>query len=545
MIRASIVVATYNRGASIERLVRQLAAQTVASDLEVVIIDDGSREDPTPRLRALDVPFTLVVERQENAGAAAARHRGVTRARGPVILFLDDDMQVHEGLVAAHLAIHDRDPNAVVLGRIKPDPEMKLELFERFHADVLERFANDVISGKVTFRGPNVYTGNLSMKRDAYLRAGGFDATLGHSEDAELGVRLEKNGATFYLSDVAASIHSSDRDSLAGFRKRAKAYGTFDSRIGKKHPDAPHASPWRYFRELSSLSRPLLVLSLAAPGAGEKLATAAVALASRLERAGLERAALRGMTLVFGLEYARGMRAEAGAIGNAITDWLDYARRAGPASRTERTLVAASQLREAVRQDHATLRHYGAKYGGRDGDEGDLPRDAVVRIGFQIMVAVRLMHFFRDAGATPLAMITSRLIRHLYGSDIHWDAQIEPGVQIVHGMGLAISPKARVGKDAILFHNVTLGESASTAAQAASGRSATGAPNVGRNVHIGPGATLLGPITIGEDSKIMASCVVRDDVPPGSLVSAPDAEVHPRVTQRVAGSLHKKDSAPS
>jgi serine acetyltransferase/GT2 family glycosyltransferase len=535
--RASVVVATYNRGASIERLVRQLAAQTVARDLEVVIVDDGSREDPTPRLRALAVPFSLAIERQKNAGAAAARHRAVTLARAPVILFLDDDMQVDPHLVAAHLELHDRDPNAVVLGRIKPDPEMKLELFERFHADVLERFARDVISGKVTFRGPNVYTGNLSMKREAYLRAGGFDATLGHSEDAELGVRLEKNGATFYLSDDAASIHSSDRDSLAGFRKRAKAYGTFDSRIGKKHPDVPHASPWRYFRELSTRARPLLALSLAAPRVGESLATAAVSISNALDRAGLERAALKGMTLVFGLEYARGMRAEAGAIGNAITDWLDYARRAGPASRTEKTLVAATEMRDAVREDHATLRHYSEKYGGREGDEGDLPRDAVVRIGFQIMVAVRLMHFFRDAGATPLAMVTSRLIRHLYGSDIHWDAKIEPGVQIVHGMGLAISPKARIGKDAIIFHNVTLGESAN------------GAPSVGRNVHIGPGATLLGPITVGEGSKIMASCVVREDVPPGSLVSAPDADVRPRVTPRVAGTLHtppsKKDSAPS
>jgi serine acetyltransferase/GT2 family glycosyltransferase len=519
-MRASVVVATYNRGASIERLVRQLALQSVASELEVVIVDDGSKEDPTPRLRALDVPFTLVVERQKNAGAAAARHKGVMLATGPVVLFLDDDMQIHSRLVEAHLAHHDKDPNAVVLGRIKPDPDLKMELFERFHADVLERFASDVLSGKVKFRGPNVYTGNLSLRRDAYLRAGGFDHTLGHSEDAELGVRLEKLGQNFYLSDEAASIHSSDRDSLAGFRRRAKAYGTFDSRIGKKHPDAPHASPWRYFRELSGLSRPLLALSLAAPRAGETLATAAVSISNAFARAGLEAVALRGMTLVFGLEYARGMRDEAGTVVAAIEDWLDYVDRTGERS----VLVAAAKMRKAVREDHATLRRYGEKYGGREADEKDLPKDAVVRIGFQIMVAVRLMGFFRDAGMTPLAMITSRMIRHLYGSDIHWDAKFEPGVQIVHGMGLAISPKARVGKDVILFQNVTLGESGN------------GAPNVGKSVHIGPGATLLGPITIGDGTKIMASCVIREDVPPNSLVSAPDPDVRPRVTPRIVRS---------
>ena len=530
MSRASVVVATYNRGASIDRLVRQLALQSVAPELEVVIVDDGSKEDPTPRLRALDVPFKMVVERQKNAGAAAARHKGVTLATSPVVLFLDDDMQVHSKLVEAHLAIHDSDPNAVVLGRIKPDPDLKMELFERFHADVLERFAADVISGKVKFRGPNVYTGNLSLRREAYMRAGGFDHTLGHSEDAELGVRLEKLGQNFHLSDEASSIHSSDRDSLAGFRRRAKAYGTFDSRIGKKHPDVPHASPWRYFRELTGVARPLLMFSLAAPGAGEKLATAAITLSNTFARAGLERIALRGMTLVFGLEYARGMRAEAGTIAAAIEDWLDYVIRSAASPRgvdrsgDKSLLVAAAKMRRAVREDHATLLRYGEKYGGREGDAKDLAKDAVVRIGFQIMVAVRLMHFFRDANMKPFAMLTSRMIRHLYGSDIHWDARFEPGVQIVHGMGLAISPKARVGKDVILFQNVTLGESGN------------GAPNVGDNVHIMPGATLLGPITIGDGTKIMASCVVRQDVPANSLVSAPDPNVAPRVTPRIVRS---------
>jgi serine O-acetyltransferase len=91
-------------------------------------------------------------------------------------------------------------------------------------------------------------------------------------------------------------------------------------------------------------------------------------------------------------------------------------------------------------------------------------------------------------------------------------------------MGLAISSKARVGKDAILFQNVTLGESS------------MGAPNVGRNVHVGPGATLLGPITIGEGTKIMANCVVRESVPSHSLVSAPNPDVRPRVTARAFAS---------
>jgi len=118
-----------------------------------------------------------------------------------------------------------------------------------------------------------------------------------------------------------------------------------------------------------------------------------------------------------------------------VEDWLDYVQRTGEQTKAHRVLSAATKMRHAVREDHATLRRYSEKYGGRDTEKKDLPKDALVRIGFQIMVAVRLMHFFRDAGMTPLAMVASRLIRHMYGSDIHWDARFEPGVQIVHAWG--------------------------------------------------------------------------------------------------------------
>ncbi len=523
--RISVVVPSYNRHDSVDRLLQQLGKQTV-TDFEVVLVDDGSKVDPTARFRGITLPYSLVVLRQTNAGAAAARHRGAVEAKAKVVLFLDDDMQVPPHLLSAHLQIHDRDPNAVVLGRIAPDPSMQFELFERFHAEVLERLARDVMAGRAKLVGTNVYTGNLSMRKEAYERVGGFDFSLGHSEDAELGVRLEKDGATFYLSDEASSVHSSDRASLEGFRKRAKLYGVFDSRIGKKHADMPQANPWRYFRSLSRLSRPILAGAIALPDAAAHVATAALAVSGVLDRVGLTRVALAGTTVAYGIDYARGMRQEAGSLRAAVTDYVAYARSAGPSSRVLTTASAAIDATHAVAADHETLQHYGEKYGGRTADPSDLPKDAVRRIGFQIMVAVRLMHFFRDAGSKTGAMITSRMIRHLYGSDIHWDASIMPGVLIVHGMGLAISSKARIGHDAILFQNVTLGESTGPETHE------TGAPTIGPNVHIMPGATLLGPITVGERSKIMAGCVVRTSVPPDSLVLAPEPEVRSRIVAR-------------
>jgi len=134
----------------------------------------------------------------------------------------------------------------------------------------------------------------------------------------------------------------------------------------------------------------------------------------------------------------------------------------------------------------------------------------------------RVMRFFRESRVPLVPQVMSRLIRHLYGAEIHWDARIEPGVSIVHGVGLVLSHAAVVGQGCILFQNVTLGENL----DGATGR--IGAPRLERDVHVGPGATVLGPITVGEGSKVMAGTVLTRSVPARSLVQAPEVQVAQR-----------------
>lgn len=192
------------------------------------------------------------------------------------------------------------------------------------------------------------------------------------------------------------------------------------------------------------------------------------------------------------------------------------------------TLSALREFRLAVRADHDAIRHYVTKYGSAGGVVGSLHGDFVTKVGFQVMVAYRLMRFFEMAGWPLLPQIASRLIRHLYGSDLHWRADFAPGVMIVHGMGLCVHGDARVGERCILFQHVTLGEGTHPTSRQ------TGAPRLEARVHVGPGATLLGPIVIGEGSKIMAGCVVTESVPAGSVVEAPRCTVRSRATQSTA-----------
>jgi serine O-acetyltransferase len=159
---------------------------------------------------------------------------------------------------------------------------------------------------------------------------------------------------------------------------------------------------------------------------------------------------------------------------------------------------------------------------GVDVSPRPLTAEVVQNIGLQTLVAYRIMRALHVSGHSVAAKIMSRVIRHLYGSDIHWEADFAPGIVLVHGFGLAISKAARVEEGCILFHGVTLG-------MGRDGKSGeTGAPVLEHGVHVGVGATLVGPITIGRESKIMAGCTVTHSVPVRSLVESAEPAVRAR-----------------
>lgn len=520
--QVSVVIATFNRGVLLERLLDDLAAQALpAGDFEVVVVDDGSTEPVEARLARRPAPFALWVETQRNAGAAAARHRGVTAARAELVVILDDDMRVGPGFLEAHLAAHPAGSHRAVLGAILRPPDFEaMPLFERWHQKLLEAFAERAAGG-ARLRGNELYTANLSFRREDYLAVGGFDRGLERSEDAELGLRLERHGVEIGFAAGAASVNGSDHTSLERWRGRAVRYGAFDAVIARKHAEVRHASPWRYFESVSPAVAPLLFGPSLVPGAARLAGSAAYAAASAADRLGWRRLAYTGAGITYGIDYFRGLRAELGGLG-MLVDLAKYLRAAERLTgQPFRRLDLLARLAADVRADHEMNLRYADKY--HHGTlRGSLPKDAVQRIGLQMMVAIRVMHLFRDAGLTLAAKVMSRTIRHLYASDIHWDAQFEPGVVIGHGYALGISGGVRIGTGCILLHGTSIGMGIDPVTRQ------VGEPRLERNVHVGPHAILLGPITIGEGTKIQAGALVTQSVPPGSVVWAPRSEIRPR-----------------
>jgi serine acetyltransferase len=428
-------------------------------------------------------------------------------------------MQIGPDFVEQHRRAHRGGP-AVVLGRIQADPGLaSMPLFERWKASLLDRKAEAILAGELEPRGHLLFSGNVSMRRDDYLRVGGFDPSLAHSEDVELGLRLEEAGVQFRFCPEASTRHGSDHTSVRKWRNRAKQYGTCDERIARKHPELRHASPWRFVFELHPLLRPFLAAAVLAPDSAAAVAQLGAQVAQLADKVGLRGAALSGTTLAYAIDYFRGVRDAAGSVSAALSELLGFA------GRFERSVLARALVE--LREDQSVMREYESRYGHGSPSAGHLGSDTVHKIGLQMMAAVRLMRASHDSGKILAAKALSRLIRHVYGSDIHWEARFEPGVMLVHGMGMAISREAQVARGCILFQHVTLGMGVDPETRK------PGAPTLEREVHVGPGATLIGPIRVGARSKVMAGAVLTHSVPPDSVVETPAPEVRARTAPAV------------
>jgi len=526
--RATVVIPSYNRGPSLADLLRQFVGQTAGNDaFEVIVVDDGSKVDPRPSLAGFDARLQLHIERQENGGAAKARQRGAELARGELLIFLDDDMQIEPTFVAAHLAAHEGRPRSAVLGRLRALPSIaKMPLFERYYARMLDRMATQAglaagrgAADEKGLPGPKLYTGNMSMPRDLFFEAGGFDAQFRLLEDVELGIRLERVGGRIFFSSEALAIHGSDHVSTERWLNRSLRDGIYATKVAHKHPDYAAASPFWHVSRINRLSRPVLAVSAAAPKLGAALAQVGMGAAHTADRLGMSRLAVSGTVLVYGIQFYRGVREETGSLGDMMREYREF--KGALASVTESDSLTSKTLMESIKADHAMLHRSQGKY-GVDAQPRPLAAEAVQNIGLQILVAYRIMRALLADGHGVGAKAMSRMIRHLYGSDIHWEADFAPGIVLVHGFGLAICKSAKVGEGCILFHGVTLG----LGRDGKTGE--TGGPRIERDVHVGVGATLVGPITIGRESKIMAGCTVTTSIPARSLVESPAPAVRPR-----------------
>ena len=150
--------------------------------------------------------------------------------------------------------------------------------------------------------------------------------------------------------------------------------------------------------------------------------------------------------------------------------------------------------------------------------------EALIYQGLHAILLHRLAHALYVRRIPFLPRLISQFGRFITaGIEIHPGARIGKRFFIDHGAGVVIGETAIIGDNVMLYHQVTLG--ATGWWKHREGKNRKRHPTIGDNVTIGVGASILGPITIGHDSKIGAMALVLESLPPHSIVMAQPAKM--------------------
>lgn len=250
MLKASLIIPTYNKLSRLKLLMTSLKNQNCSTDcFEVIIINDQSTDDTMQYLKSLKSDFALHILEQKHSGRAETRNKGLMKAKNDVIIFVDDDLILSPDFITEHLKRHETG-ECVVHGRIANLPYLKFfadpsngifydglnvevskaapmrqrciteeDIINDFNAKVvkmsrltpMEKMISKLLSdysGKadwIAFNG-----GNTSADQSLLLKIGGFDEKFGFNwgcEDLELGYRLFKENVRFIYSNEAVNYH--------------------------------------------------------------------------------------------------------------------------------------------------------------------------------------------------------------------------------------------------------------------------------------------------------------------------------------------------
>ncbi len=150
---------------------------------------------------------------------------------------------------------------------------------------------------------------------------------------------------------------------------------------------------------------------------------------------------------------------------------------------------------------------------------------ALLYPGIHALTAHRIANKLHKNGFYFTARALSQAARFFTGIEIHPGATIGKGLMIDHGMGVVIGETAEIGDNCTIYQGVTLGGTGKDVGKRH--------PTLGNNVMVGAGAKVLGPLTIGDNSKVAANAVVLADITENSTAVGIPAKVVKREGVRV------------
>lgn len=220
MVRISLVIATYNRAEQLMTTLVSVAAQSLAPEAwECVVVDNNSTDATHERVVAFgachpELHIRYIFEREQ--GLSAARNAGIAASQGDIIAFVDDDERIVPDFLGAYVDLFDSHPEAMAAGGciIAEYPTGRPRWMSRFTEQPIANPMNYGAAVRVFPKGKIPGGGNMAFRREALVRVGIFDTSLGRTgksliggEESDLFERMAAVGIRPYYVPRAVMYH--------------------------------------------------------------------------------------------------------------------------------------------------------------------------------------------------------------------------------------------------------------------------------------------------------------------------------------------------
>lgn len=339
-LHVSVVIPTYNRRDRLAHVLLALAEQQEAEPYEVIVVSDGSSDGTDEYLAGDDVPLPVLALRQHNQGPAAARNLGVDRARGELIVFVDDDVVAGPTLIRAHRDAHvGSDGDLVVIGPMLDPPDHVMSPWVRWEQRMLAKQYGAMSNGDFEPTYRQFYTGNASVMRARLTRAGGFDPRYRRAEDIEFAIRADHDGARFVFEPAAEGFHYAER-TFDAWLNIARSYGRLEVEFSRGVGGDPELGfVTEKFDEQHSLVRGAIKLTLRVPRVVDAVVPRTARIIRLLDRYRVTSPLAQStLSFVYAVEYWRALSDAAGGADAmyAAIDHMHATRRSARAVQLSR-----------------------------------------------------------------------------------------------------------------------------------------------------------------------------------------------------------------
>jgi N-acetylglucosaminyl-diphospho-decaprenol L-rhamnosyltransferase len=249
----AVVVVNYNAGDYLPRCLGSVFASSGDLSVDVVVVDNGSRDGSAASAVAAH-PRARLIENRSNLGFAAAANIGIRATEAPYVLLLNPDAEIVSGTLASLVKVADEHPDAGAVGPLVRNPDRTIQPSARrvprtFEA-VMHAFLGPVAPGnrwtraytmadwdRTTEREVEWISGSaMLLRRRALQEVGVFDdGYFMYVEDVDLCTRLRRSGWTVLFSPELEVIHEMGVSARGQSHRMAREHSRSIYRYFSKH----------------------------------------------------------------------------------------------------------------------------------------------------------------------------------------------------------------------------------------------------------------------------------------------------------------------